>query len=93
MAGEELSDALENTRRFSTDVIQVLSTGEATGKLPETLAHLADDYEEQVERMVANLGQLIQPILTIGIGGVVFFIVLAFVMAYISMISNLAGGF
>jgi type II secretory pathway component PulF len=92
MAGVELSEALEDTRRFNVDVIQVISSGEATGKLPESLAHLAEDYEEQVDRMVDNLGQLIQPILTIGIGAVVFFIVLAFVMAYISVLSGLSGG-
>lgn len=92
MAGHELGDALEGTRRFGVDVIHVISTGESTGKLPESLAHLAEDYEEQVDRMVDNLGQLIQPILTIAIGGVVFFIVLAFVMAYISVLSGLAGG-
>ncbi|QDV33746.1 type II secretion system F family protein [Tautonia plasticadhaerens] len=92
MAGHELSDALEGSRRFGVDVIHVISTGESTGKLPESLAHLAEDYEEQVDRMVDNLGQLIQPILTIAIGGVVFFIVLAFVMAYVSVLSGLAGG-
>ncbi len=92
MAGTELSEVLDRTHQFNVDVIQVLSSGEETGKLPEALEHLADDYEEQAERMVSNLGQLVQPILTIGIGGIVFFIVVAFVMAYISVITNLASG-
>ncbi|RUL88214.1 type II secretion system F family protein [Tautonia sociabilis] len=92
LAGRELSEALDESHWFGVDVIQVIATGEETGKLPEALEHLADDYQEQVDRMVDNLGQLLQPILTIGIGGVVFFIVLAFVMAYVSVISNLASG-
>ena len=92
LEGRELSEALGGTHRFSVDVIEVLASGEATGRLPETLEHLAADYEEQVDRMVANLGQLVQPVLTLVIGAIVFFIVLAFVMAYIAVLMDLAGG-
>ena len=33
--------------------------------------HLADDYEEQVQTMVKNLGRLVQPILMVILGGFV----------------------
>lgn len=92
MEGVELSDALHASRRFTPDVIAIINTGEETGQLPETLERLADDYEDQVNHMVKNLGQLIQPIIVIGLGGVVLFIVLAFVMAYVSVIGKLAAG-
>jgi type IV pilus assembly protein PilC len=89
LEGTELSRALEDSGRFSPDVIAVIETGEETGMLPEALGRLADSYEEQVASMVKNLGSLIQPILMIGLGGIVFFIVLAFVMAYASILTNL----
>lgn len=92
LEGHELSEALDETRRFGVDVIEVLSAGESTGKLPESLEHLADDYEEQVDVMVANLGNLLKPLLTILIGGFAFFIVLGFVMAYVALLSELASG-
>jgi type II secretory pathway component PulF len=90
--GSELSEALNISRRFSPDVIAVVNSGEETGKLPESLEKLADDYEEQVSLMVKNLGSLIQPLIVIGLGGIVLFIALAFIMAYISILGNLAGG-
>lgn len=90
MEGVELSEALDASKRFTPDVIAIINTGEETGQLPETLDRLADDYEDQVNHMVKNLGQLIQPIIVIGLGGVVLFIVLAFVMAYVSVIGKLA---
>ncbi|CAN5898682.1 type II secretion system F family protein [soil metagenome] len=90
--GSEMSEALRGTRRFSVDVVEVLASGEETGQIPEVLGHLADDYEEQVAYMVKNLGHLIQPVLMIGLGGIVFFIILAFVMAYISVLTNLSRG-
>jgi len=90
MDGSELSVALGLSRRFGPDVIAIIDSGEQTGKLPESLEKLADDYQEQVAYMVKNLGQLIQPVLTVFLGGIVLFIILAFFMAYISLITNLA---
>src|SRR4029078_8998655 len=45
MQGRELSLALAAFPQFSPDVLAVLSSGEETGKIPESLNHLADDYE------------------------------------------------
>lgn len=90
MRGSDLSSALLATHRFSPDVIAVVNSGEETGKLPESLTHLADDYEEQVEHIVKNLGQLIQPVLYIMLGGIVLFIILAVFLPYLSILTNLA---
>ena len=88
--GKELSGVLDRTRQFSPDVIAVLETGEETGKLPESLAHLADDYDEQISTMVANLGHLVQPLVIFLLGLMVLFIILAVLMPIIQMISSLA---
>ncbi len=90
--GEPLSEALTESRRFGLDVIAVIESGEETGKLPESLNHLADDYEERVEYTVKNLGQLVQPLLMIVLGLIVLFIILAVLLPYISILSGLAGG-
>jgi type IV pilus assembly protein PilC len=90
--GKELSAVLDRTRQFSPDVIAVIATGEETGKLPESLAHLADDYDEQVSTMVANLGHLVQPFMIVFLGGIVLFIILAVMLPIIQMITSLAGG-
>ena len=88
--GGELSAALDDSRQFFPDVIATIQTGEETGRLPESLEKLAENYEEQVEYAVQNLGSLIKPLLMLIIGGFVFFIAIAFFMAYASMISGLA---
>ena len=90
--GSELAEALRLSGRFPPDLLAAVESGEATGKLPETLDRVADDYEEQVESIVKNLGALIQPILMVVMGGFVLFIALAFVMAYVSVLMDLAGG-
>ena len=90
MAGKELSATLDRTRQFTPDVIAVIESGEETGKLPESLAHLADDYDEQVSIMVANLGHLVQPLMIVLLGGIVLFIILAVFLPIIQMITRLA---
>lgn len=81
--GGELSATLDDSGQFFPDVIATIQTGEETGRLPESLEKLAENYEEQVEYSVQNLGSLIKPLLMIIIGGFVFFIAVAFVMAYV----------
>ena len=88
MQGSELSEALEETRCFPSDVIAIVGSGEETGKLPESLDKIADDYEEQVEYMIRNLGQLIQPVLMVVMGGIVLFIILGVILAYLQMLTS-----
>lgn len=90
--GDGLSEALDLTARFGPDVIAIVESGEETGRLPESLTRLADDYEEQVAYMVKNMGQLVQPILLVFMAGIVLFIILAVILPYISILTNLAGG-
>jgi type II secretory pathway component PulF len=90
LQGRELSVALAESRQFGPDVIAVLESGEETGKVPESLNHLADDYEEQVQHMVKNMGTLIQPLLVLLLGGVVLFIILAVFLPYIQMLTTAA---
>lgn len=90
MDGGELSEALLKSRRFGPDVIAVIESGEETGKLHEGLQRLADDYEEQVSYMVRNMGQLVQPLIMILLGGLVLFIILAVILPYIAILQGLS---
>ena len=88
--GTELSEAVEDSRRFTSDVVAIIGSGEETGKLPESLDKLADDYEEQVEYMIKNIGNLIQPVLMVVLGGLVLFIILGVILAYLQMLQAAA---
>lgn len=92
LAGRELSETLDASRQFTPDVIAVIQTGEETGKLPESLEHLADDYDEQIATMIKNLGQLVQPMVTVLLGLIVLFVILAVILPIIQMISELSSG-
>ncbi len=86
--GSDLLDAMTTSRRFPIDVLSRVEAGEESGKLPESLDKLADDYDERVAVTVKNLGSLVQPLLMLILGGIVFFIALAFIMAYVSALQS-----
>jgi type II secretory pathway component PulF len=87
--GESLSASIELTNQFPADIPAIINSGEETGRLPEMMLSLADQYEEQIEFIIKNLGTLLQPIVTIVVGGVVFFVAVGFFMGYSTMLSNL----
>ena len=58
-------------------VVQMVAAGEDSGALDEMLIKVADYYDEEVDRAVATLSSMIEPILIVFMGGVVLFLALA----------------
>lgn len=69
--GKMLNQALSGSREFPPLVAQLVSVGEATGRLQELLEKITLFYTREVENTVDNLVTLIQPILMILIGGMI----------------------
>ena len=72
-----LSQAIKNQEIFPTLIAQVIGVGELTGKLEPNLISIADFYETETDRAVAKATQLLTPIMTIVIGGIVAVIALS----------------
>jgi type IV pilus assembly protein PilC len=69
--GRTLSDSFRETGRFPFLLTQMVSVGEATGTLDAMLSKLADFYDEEVNATVSALLSVLEPILLIGVGGLV----------------------
>ena len=72
--GQSLSSTLEG---FPPVFVQLIATGERSGRLPETLKRAADSYEEEFNRKVNRAVSLFEPAMILVMGLVVLFIVLA----------------
>ena len=72
-----LSQALKNQDIFPTLIAQVVGVGELTGKLEPNLISIADFYETETDRAVAKATQMLTPIMTVVIGGIVAVIALS----------------
>jgi len=67
--GATLSKLLENDLdHFPPMVSQMAIVGESTGRIDEMMERVSDFYNEEVDNMMANLGELIQPIFILAIG-------------------------
>lgn len=79
-AGLERGEALSRTAMragvFTPLVVQMLAIGEETGRIEDMIDEVAEFYEREVEYDVRNLSTLIEPVLTIGIGLLVFLLAL-----------------
>jgi general secretion pathway protein F len=72
--GANLSASLDP---FPPTLLQLISTGEKSGRLPEVLNRAADSFEEEFGRRIQNTLSLLEPLMILLMGFVVGFIVLA----------------
>ena len=89
LEGETLSASVGVSNRFPQDLIAIISSAEETGRLPEMLMMVADEYEEKIDFRVRNLGSILQPVVILIVGGMVGFIAIAFLMGYTAIITDL----
>ena len=83
--GEGLSRPMARRKIFLPLMVQMVGVGEETGNLDNTLATVAQSYEIEADDKTSSAVGLIQPALTIIIGLVVGFVVLAMVSAMYSI--------
>lgn len=85
--GENISEIFSNSKLLPQTLIQMMSSGEKSGKLDKILIELTSFYNNEVDRAVSNLTSLLEPILLAIMG-----VVAAFVAAAVLLpIYNLAG--
>ncbi|MFA4827634.1 MAG: type II secretion system F family protein [Thermodesulfovibrionales bacterium] len=72
--GSRLSASLEG---FSPVLLQLIATGEKSGRLAEVLSMAADSYEEEFSRKVQKALSLLEPVMILFMGLIVGFIVFA----------------
>ncbi len=86
--GQPISASLEEAQVFPPMVWQMIAVGEETGQIDLVLSKVADFYEEEVDRVVASLTSVIEPLLIIVLGGMVGLIA-ASVFGPISNLNNI----
>lgn len=78
--GASLSRALGASSLFPPVMVHLIASGEASGRLPETLASAARQQQNEVSLRVATFAALAEPALILVMAGVVLVIVLAVLM-------------
>ena len=87
--GRTIAEPLAETKVFPPMVVQMISVGEATGALDTMLSKIADFYDEEVDTAVACLTSLLEPLLMVGLGGVIGGLVVAMYLPIFTITNSL----
>jgi type IV pilus assembly protein PilC len=87
--GDTFAGPLRQSKTVDLIVANMVAVGEETGDLDKMLLKVADNFDEQVDVLVASLMSMLEPIMIIVLGGVVMLIVLAVFLPMIQVITSL----
>jgi general secretion pathway protein F len=83
--GAPLASALAGKKRFPGLLAMFARLGEQTGRLPQMLDRAAEQLSQEVQRKAMQLATILEPLLIVGMGGVVMVIVLAVLLPIIQL--------
>ena len=87
--GESIAGPLTQSDVFDAIIVNMIEVGEETGELDKMLLKISDNYDEDVDVAVESMTSLLEPILIVGMGLVVGFIVISLFLPLVSLIQQL----
>lgn len=87
--GKNMAEPLMETKVFPDMVVQMIAVGEQTGALDQMLNKIADFYEEETDVAVGALTSSLEPIMMVGVGGMVGVVLAAMYLPIFSLAGNI----
>jgi type IV pilus assembly protein PilC len=75
--GSPISQALNNSGEFPSLVVRMIKIGEESGNLTGVLEQVAEFYDKDVNEAVDGMIAMIEPMLTVILGGIIMWIAAA----------------
>ena len=88
--GDTFASPLRQSKTVDLIVSNMVSVGEETGDLDKMLMKVADNYDEQVDVLVASLMSMLEPVIIIVLGVIVLLIVMSVFLPMIQLITTLS---
>ncbi len=88
--GDTFAGPLKQSKTVDLIVSNMVAVGEETGDLDKMLLKVADNYDEQVDVLVAGLMSMLEPIMIVVLGLIVMTIVLAVFLPMIKIITTMS---
>jgi type IV pilus assembly protein PilC len=87
--GRNMAEPLMEAKVFPDMVVQMIAVGEQTGALDQMLNKIADFYEEETDVAVAAMTSMLEPIMMVGIGGMVGVVLVSMYLPIFSLAGNI----
>ena len=89
--GDTFANPLGQSKTADGLVVNMVDVGEETGDLDKMLLKIADNFDDEVDVLVASLMSLLEPIMILVLGVIVGTIVLAIFLPMVKIIEGLMG--
>jgi type IV pilus assembly protein PilC len=89
--GQNMAEPLTEAKVFPDMVVQMIGVGEQTGALDQMLNKIADFYEEETDVAVAAMTSMLEPIMMVGIGGMVGVVLVSMYLPIFELAGNIKG--
>jgi general secretion pathway protein F len=83
--GKGMAGPLAESGLFPPLALHMIAVGEETGKLDAMLADVADHYDREIKRTTKRMTSLLEPIAIVGIGVVLFVVILSLLLGIFSI--------
>lgn len=83
--GESIAIPLKKSGQFPPLVIHMIAVGEKSGQLEDMLNNVADTYDYQVDSRLNALTSLLEPIMILSMGAVIFFMVISILLPILQL--------
>jgi type IV pilus assembly protein PilC len=90
--GEELGAALDQSRLFPDEYLSIVNVAETSGTVPEALARLGPQFEDQARRSLGALAVTLGWLVWLIVAAFIIFLIFRFVMWYVGMINSATQG-
>jgi type II secretory pathway component PulF len=90
--GVPLHDALEATGLFASDFIDMVTSSEASGSVPEMMRNLAQQYQEEAARRLTMLTRVAGGAVACAVAGFIIWAIFKLAFIYFGMIERGLGG-
>jgi len=87
--GQNMAEPLTEAKVFPEMVVQMIGVGETTGALDQMLNKIADFYEEETDIAVASMTSMLEPIMMVGIGGMVGVVLVSMYLPIFELAGNI----
>ncbi|MCA9470676.1 MAG: type II secretion system F family protein [Nitrospirales bacterium] len=87
--GATISNALRLHPVFPSILIQMVSVGEAAGRLDQTMLHVAHYYNEEIPRRVKKIFGIMEPMITVGLIGTVGIVAVSIFLPMMSLMGGM----
>ena len=89
--GKKISAPLVKNKLLPTGVVQMISSGEESGKLAEVLQDVSVFYQKELKAVIRTVTALIEPLMIVIMGFIVGFIAMSIILPVFKLSSLVKG--